>query len=213
MDHEEQVSQAGTPAPPAAARASVVEKLEGLGVRGILWKLARDGQIIDVRCEMPQCYCPRGRRHFDSISPGADRTEEEAATYKTSIWQLRVIEGCVVDYSTFERAEAAGFSAEALVDDDYEPCQTEAQRLVSLGAGGVLSPSAALPGSMNLTLFGQRVPVAWDADVSIAATIPAQRLVTGQPPAGLVKRVRFYDEPHPLLGAFLAGGAKRRPGR
>src|SRR5437762_212497 len=72
MDHEEQVSQAGTPAPPAAARASVVEKLKDLGVRGILWKLARDGQIIDVRCEMPQCYCPRGRRHFDSISPGAD---------------------------------------------------------------------------------------------------------------------------------------------
>jgi hypothetical protein len=27
--------------------------------------MARDGQIIDVRCEMPQCYCFRGRRHFD----------------------------------------------------------------------------------------------------------------------------------------------------
>jgi len=25
-----------------------------------------------VRCEMPQCYCSRGRRHFDAISPGAD---------------------------------------------------------------------------------------------------------------------------------------------
>jgi len=42
-----------------------LEKLERLGVRGILWQLARDGQIIDVRCEMPQCYCVRGRRHFD----------------------------------------------------------------------------------------------------------------------------------------------------
>ena len=48
------------------------EKLEALGVRGILRQLARDGQIIDVRCEMPQCYCSRGRRHFDPISPGAD---------------------------------------------------------------------------------------------------------------------------------------------
>ena len=72
MDHEEQVSQAGTPAPPAAARASVVEKLKDLGVRGILWKLARDGQIIDVRCEMPQCYCFRGRRHFEPRSSGSD---------------------------------------------------------------------------------------------------------------------------------------------
>jgi dipeptidase E len=33
----------------------VREKLEALGVRGILWQLARDGQLIDVRCEMPQC--------------------------------------------------------------------------------------------------------------------------------------------------------------
>ena len=69
MDHEEQVSQAGIPAAPAAAGASVVEKLEALGVRGILRQLAQDGQIVDVRCEMPQCYCFRGRRYFDPRSP------------------------------------------------------------------------------------------------------------------------------------------------
>ena len=45
---------------------TAVEKLEALGVgRGILWQLARDGQIVDVRCEMPQCYCSRGRSHFE----------------------------------------------------------------------------------------------------------------------------------------------------
>src|SRR4051812_3681542 len=48
-----------------------LERLEGLGVRGILLRLARDGQLVDVRCEMPQCYCPLGRRHFEQISPGA----------------------------------------------------------------------------------------------------------------------------------------------
>ena len=36
------------------ATQSATEKLEALGVRGILWQLARDGQILDVRCEMPQ---------------------------------------------------------------------------------------------------------------------------------------------------------------
>jgi hypothetical protein len=72
MDHEEQVSQAGIPAAPAAAGASVVEKLEALGVRGILRQLAQDGQIVDVRCEMPQCYCFRGRRYFDPRSPRSD---------------------------------------------------------------------------------------------------------------------------------------------
>ena len=72
MDHDEQVSQAGIPVAPAAAGASAVEQLEKLKVRGILWQLARDGQIIDVRCEMPQCYCFRGRRHFDPRGPYSD---------------------------------------------------------------------------------------------------------------------------------------------
>jgi hypothetical protein len=61
MDHEAKASQTGAPAKPASA----VEQLEALGVGGILWQLARDGQIVDVRCEMPQCYCFRGRRYFD----------------------------------------------------------------------------------------------------------------------------------------------------
>src|SRR4051794_3408579 len=72
MDHEAQVSQAGIPAAPAAAKASAVERLEELGVRGILRQLAQHGQIIDVRCEMPQCYCSRGRRYFDPKSTRSD---------------------------------------------------------------------------------------------------------------------------------------------
>ena len=53
----------------AAAGTSAVEQLEALGVGGILWQLAKDGQIIDVRCEMPQCYSHRGRGYFEPKSP------------------------------------------------------------------------------------------------------------------------------------------------
>lgn len=49
-----------------------IEKLESLGARGILRQLARDGQLADVRCEMPQCYCSRGRGYFDPVSTGSD---------------------------------------------------------------------------------------------------------------------------------------------
>jgi len=28
-------------------------------------RLARDGQLKEVRCEMPQCYCFKGREHFE----------------------------------------------------------------------------------------------------------------------------------------------------
>jgi hypothetical protein len=72
MDHEELVIQVGTPAAPAATGASVVEQLEALGVHGILRQLAKDSQIVDVRCEMPQCYCFRGRTYFDPSSLGSD---------------------------------------------------------------------------------------------------------------------------------------------
>jgi hypothetical protein len=58
----------GRPPAAPAGEETPIQKLESLGVRGILWQLARDGQLIDVRCEMPQCYCPRGRRYFEPRS-------------------------------------------------------------------------------------------------------------------------------------------------
>src|SRR4051794_25124580 len=56
----------------ATSTQSVVEEFERLGVRGILRQLAKGGQIVDVRCEMPQCYCSRGRRYFDQKSSRSD---------------------------------------------------------------------------------------------------------------------------------------------
>lgn len=57
------------------------QALEALGVRGILSQLARDGQITDLRCEMPQCYCFRGRRHFDPRSTTAPSDWEPTADH------------------------------------------------------------------------------------------------------------------------------------
>ena len=131
------------------------------------------------------------------------QTEEEASHYFSTVWQLSVESDLIVDYRTFELAEAACFEAEALVNDDHERCQAEAQWLMSQEARGVVSPSAALPGSVNLTLFGPRVCVPWGTDVELASSIPAQKLTTGRPPAGLTNSVRYYGQPEPLLQAYL----------
>ncbi len=32
--------------------------------RPSIHQMARDGQLSDLRCEMPSCYCPKGRKHF-----------------------------------------------------------------------------------------------------------------------------------------------------
>ncbi len=46
--------------------SDVVERLLELKVtRGILRQMAADGQILEVRCEMPQCYHHKGRKEFD----------------------------------------------------------------------------------------------------------------------------------------------------
>src|SRR3954451_12241279 len=70
MNDEKQHPRAETSAATDAEKTPV-EKLEALGVRGILRQLARDGQIIDVSCEMPQCYCFRGRSYFEPRPAGS----------------------------------------------------------------------------------------------------------------------------------------------
>jgi RES domain-containing protein len=132
------------------------------------------------------------------------RTEDAAATFSTSLWQARIDESSVVDYGSFEKAEDAGFPADALVDDDHERCQAEAVWLKAHGATGLLSPSAALPGAVNVTVFGARVAIPWTAPRRLASQMPVQKLSTGAPPVGLVARTRFFNTEHAGLAAYQA---------
>ena len=44
---------------------TVADQLRALGTRGVLVQMARRGQLIELRCEMPTCYCHKGRRYFE----------------------------------------------------------------------------------------------------------------------------------------------------
>lgn len=125
------------------------------------------------------------------------RTEAEVALVRMDLWQVRVDAGRLVDYRDFDAAERAGFPPGALVDDDYALCQREGRRLRALDYNGVLSPSAALPGAVNLTLFGPRVAIAWDANPGLASAVPAGVMTRGAPPEGLAQQVRFFGQRHP----------------
>jgi RES domain-containing protein len=161
------------------------------------WNIAGEG--------CTQYFCLDGEAPLAELIRHEDlRTEEDVSHYSTTLWQLKVDEGAVVDYSTFELAESAGFPPEALVEDDHERCQAEARWLISQGVGALLSPSAALPGSINLTVFGPRVPVPWNTRTSLASSVSAQPLTTGHPPPGLVTRVRYFGQPDLVLRVYLA---------
>jgi hypothetical protein len=127
------------------------------------------------------------------------------------LWALQVRETQVADYSTFEKAEAAGFPADALVGDDHERCRAEGTRLREHGYHGVLAASAALPGAVNLTLFGARLAVEWGCEEhrQLASFIPVKQLAVGHPPDDLLPRVRQRGAAHAGLERFHA--ARRRP--
>jgi hypothetical protein len=53
------------------ADSSVADQLRELGVKGVLVKMAERGQLLDLKCEMPQCYHHKGRGEFDPVgTPG-----------------------------------------------------------------------------------------------------------------------------------------------
>jgi hypothetical protein len=51
--------------PAASMGDTAAHQLRALGTRGVLVQMAQRGQIIELRCEMPKCYCHKGRGYFE----------------------------------------------------------------------------------------------------------------------------------------------------
>lgn len=137
------------------------------------------------------------------------RTGPELALVRMPLWVLQLSEQRIGDYRTFEKAEAAGFPPDALIDDDWERCQAEGERLRQLGYRGVMAPSAALPGDLTLTLFGGRRAVGWDDDPLVASAIPAKVVTIGAPPPGLLESVRHFGQEHAAYAAYANERGRR----
>jgi RES domain-containing protein len=137
------------------------------------------------------------------------RSEDEVAMVSVSMWAAEVDQRMVVDYSSFERAEEAGFDPAALVDEDYDRCQREGARLRSLNYAGVIAPSAALPGATNVTLFGPRITSTWGRSPLLASSIRATVITKGAPPPGLLPKVRQIGTSHAGLVAYRASRASK----
>ena len=50
------------------ADSSVADQLRKLGVKGVLVQMAERGQLLALKCEMPQCYHHKGRGTFDPVT-------------------------------------------------------------------------------------------------------------------------------------------------
>ena len=59
---------AKTTSPEAIMGDTLAGRLRALGTRGVLVQMAQRGQIIELHCEMPKCYCHKGRGYFEPRS-------------------------------------------------------------------------------------------------------------------------------------------------
>jgi hypothetical protein len=137
------------------------------------------------------------------------REEREVAEVRMSIWVAEFRYQRIADYSTFDRADTAGPSADAVVSEDYSACQAEGHRLREAGFQGVIAPSAALPGVLNLTLFGPRLRSSWSTAPRLSVFVAATVVALGSPPPGMTRDVRQVGDPHAGLLAYRQGRHQR----
>jgi hypothetical protein len=133
------------------------------------------------------------------------RRPEQVREVRERTWALR-LELHDLPELGFSDAHEFGVDPAELVSDDPSECRTLAARLREDAVPGVIVPSAALPGTMNVVLFGGRVGapylIAPIGAVDIPASITAQ---DGRPIIGLLDRVRFYGDPHSGFDAWRHG--------
>ncbi|MGI8845559.1 MAG: RES family NAD+ phosphorylase [Thermoleophilaceae bacterium] len=129
------------------------------------------------------------------------RGHTRAAQYRRRLWLFFVREHDIADLSTFGSYEACGLDP-ALAVGAHENSQTLADDLRHAGFRGVLSPSAALVGASNLTLFGRRFEKVMLGGLERWPTthpglkVPCSLVVEGNPPEQLTSETTFEDLPH-----------------
>ena len=137
------------------------------------------------------------------------QTREQLALVRHRTWALRVDLGGLPRIG-FAEASEHGLRPGDLVSDDLRACHRLADRLRAAGAGGAIVPSAALPGTENVVLFGERAAAPYVIEPVSTIDVPASLTADGgRPPLGVLDRVRRRGMPHAALEAWRAGEAFR----
>jgi hypothetical protein len=140
-------------------------------------------------------------RHSRSRIPA-----DAAAAFTIRVWALRLTLPDDIPVYRFGTPTGELELLAELVGDDYEPTQRLADDHRSAGAFGAIVPSAALPGTENIVLFGERVAISYADDPIDEWEVPASMTVaTGSPPASLLPLVRRFGQTHPALDAWRRG--------
>ncbi|HEV7640293.1 MAG TPA: RES family NAD+ phosphorylase [Gaiellaceae bacterium] len=133
------------------------------------------------------CVHPLGP-HAEALRRYDARTPAAARLLDLRTWALEVDTGGLVEIPF----------ADTWVDDDYTACQDLADTMRESDRAGMIVPSAALPGTRNVVVFGGRTAAPYGLSGLGATEVSAG--ITGEHGCGLetlVELVRFRGEPHP----------------
>jgi hypothetical protein len=130
---------------------------------------------------------------------------EQLALVRHRTWALRVELGGLPRIG-FAEAPGHGLRPGDLVSVDLRACHRLADRLRAQGVPGAIVPSAALPGTDNVVLFGERAAAPYLVEPLSPVDVPSSLTADGgRPPLGVLERVRRRGEPHAGLEAWRAG--------
>jgi hypothetical protein len=107
----------------------------------------------------------------------------------------------------FDDCERYGRTVDELVGDDYTPTQALGGAVKASGAIAMVVPSAALPGTHNLILFGVRLlhPFLWEP--LMPEEVPTGHLTDGARAAAEVAgHVRWFGTAHTAAEQYKATG-------
>lgn len=111
---------------------------------------------------------------------------------------------------SFSNATENGIEPGALIDDEWTACQQWAQEL---RISALIVPSAALPGTENLVLFGPRVRIRWGmAPVDPTLEVPSDPVADqATVVSDLIPHVRYRGQSHPGYEAWRRGDPESHP--
>jgi hypothetical protein len=134
------------------------------------------------------------------------RTVDDLRELRVRTWALRVDIEPLVEID-FAEAGSFGIAPDDLVSDEHFACQDLASRQRLAGVPGLIVPSAALPGTRNVVLFGERIASGYlDDPVDPLFDVPASMTADpAQPPDSLLELVRFRGMQHSAVLAWHSG--------
>jgi hypothetical protein len=135
------------------------------------------------------------------------RSIEQLTSQRLRIWAIKVdLENAIkIDFSN---AKSFGIEPTDLVADDHTACRRMAEefRAGSWAPEIIIVPSAALPGTQNIVIFGERtaIPYSWspiDPDDLPTCTVAEM----SQPPPAIADLVCFRGGENPEYEAWASG--------